>query len=313
MRDAADRLKGVANRTPIHTSRTFNEAFDVDAFFKCENFQRVGAFKFRGGYNSLAKLSEKQRRSGVVTWSSGNHAQAIALAGKILDIPRAIVMPEDAPKVKLTATRGYGAEVILYDREKVEREVLGRQIAAERNATIIPPYDHPDVISGQATASLEFIEDQPDIDTLVVCCGGGGLLSGSAIVAKAQKHNVRVIGVEPEAGDDVKRSFESGTLQKCHNPDTIADGARTHYPGEYTLPLIIQNVDEMVTVSDQDLIEAMRFVWSRMKIIIEPTGALAIAAVMTGKVKNKKGKTGMIISGGNVDLAYANRLMYPLE
>lgn len=306
--DAAGRLEGIANRTPVQSSRTFNRLFKTDAYFKCENFQRVGAFKFRGGYNALSKLDDTQRKAGVVTWSSGNHAQAIALSGNLLGIPTAIVMPEDAPSVKLTATRSYGAEVILYDKNEINREDLGRETAAEREAVIIPPYDHPDVIAGQGTAAKELIEELGDLDILIACCGGGGLLSGSAIAAKSLCPGVKVIGVEPEAGDDVKRSFETGILQKCHNPDTIADGARTHFAGDHTFPLILEHVDEMLCVSDQDLVDAMYFVWSRMKMIIEPTGALAIAAVMTGQVDVEGKKVGMMISGGNVDLDYALEL-----
>ncbi len=299
---AAAQLKGQANQTPVMTSRTVNELTGAQVFFKCENFQRAGAFKFRGAFNALANLTPEQRQRGVLTYSSGNHAQAVALAGKLLNMPTTIVMPHDAPAVKLAATRGYGAEVILYDRAETPREALARQLAAERNATVVPPYDHPLVIAGQGTAAKELIEAVGELDLLLVCCGGGGLLSGCAIATKHLLPHCRVIGVEPEKGDDATRSFHTKTLQTVANPDTIADGARTSSLGNLTFPLILHYVDDMLTVSDAALLKTMFFLWERLKIVVEPTGALAATAVLEGLVKAPNARIGVIISGGNVDL-----------
>lgn len=309
---AATRLAGVANHTPVFSSRTFDARTDASVFFKCENFQRVGAFKFRGAYNALFQLSDAEKKRGVLTWSSGNHAQAVALSGQLLDIPPTIVMPQDAPGVKLAATEGYGAEIIRYDRSQIQREVLGRRIAEERGLPIIPPYDHPHIVAGQGTAAKELFEEVGPLDLLIVCCGGGGLLSGSAIAAKALAPDCRVIGVEPEAGDDATRSFHSGTLQTVHNPDTIADGARTPSLGDVTFPLVMHYVDDMVTVSDDALLRTMYFVWERMKMVIEPTGALAAAALLEGVVQAPGARIGVLISGGNVDLLDASRLFQSL-
>jgi threonine dehydratase len=305
---AAARLDGVATRTPVVSSRTINDRLNCRAWFKCENFQRTGAFKFRGAYNALVQLSDQQKRRGVITYSSGNHAQAIALAGRLLDIPTTIVMPRDAPSVKVAATRGYGAEIIPYDREETTREALGRQIAAERDLTLIPPYDDPEIISGQGTAALELFEEVGDLDLLLVPCGGGGLLSGCATVAKSVNPRCRVVGVEPEAGDDATRSFKTGTLQTVSNPETIADGARTPYLGQNTFPIVLERVDDMLTVPDADLISTMHFIWSRMKLVVEPTGVLAAAAVLEGHVDVNAKRVGILISGGNVDLAWACEL-----
>ncbi|HMB94324.1 MAG TPA: threo-3-hydroxy-L-aspartate ammonia-lyase [Rhodothermales bacterium] len=311
---AATRLDGIANRTPVITSRTMNARTGTSVYFKCENFQRAGAFKFRGAYNALAQLSPKQRRRGVLTYSSGNHAQAVALAGRLLKIPTTIVMPDDAPAVKLAATRGYGAEVVLYNRAEITREELGRQIAEERGLPLIPPYDHPDVVAGQGTAAKELIEAVPDLDWLLVCCGGGGLLSGCAITAKALAPGCRVIGVEPALADDATRSFQTGKLQTVHNPDTIADGARTPSLGQITFPLVMHHVDDMVTVSESAILRAMHFLWERMKLVVEPTGALAAAALLDGVVKaSQDSKVGLLISGGNVDVQYAAKLFELFE
>lgn len=299
---AAERLAGQAHRTPVLASRTVNHRTNNQVFFKCENFQRTGSFKFRGAYNALAQLSPEQRQRGVLTYSSGNHAQAVALAGQLLDISTTIIMPEDAPTVKQTATRGYGAEVILYDRSEVTREALARQLAEERGATVLPPFDHPSVVAGQGTSGKELFEQVGELDVLVVCCGGGGLLSGCAIAAAALSPNCRVIGVEPEKGDDVTRSFYSKTIQTVHNPDTIADGARTPAPGQITFPLILQYVHQMLTVSDEALLRSMFFLWERLKIVVEPTGALATTAVLEGLINQTDARIGVIISGGNVDL-----------
>jgi threonine dehydratase len=300
---AADRLRGVAHRTPVVTSRTVDAWTGATVFFKCEGFQRAGAFKFRGAYNALSRLSPDERRRGVLTYSSGNHAQAIALAGRLLGVPTAIVMPDDAPAVKLEATRGYGGEVITYDRERGSREELGRRLAAERGLTVIPPYDHKDVIAGQGTAARELFEDVGPLDLLLVPCGGGGLLSGSAISARALSPGCRVVGVEPEAADDATRSFRTRTLQSVHNPDTIADGARTPSLGSLTFPLVLELVSEMVTVPDAAIVRAMRALWERLKLVVEPTGALAAAALLDGAVAAKGQRVGVILSGGNVDLA----------
>jgi threo-3-hydroxy-L-aspartate ammonia-lyase len=300
---AATRLAGKANRTPVLTSRTVNANTGAQVFFKAENFQRGGAFKFRGAYNALSQLSAEQKARGVVTYSSGNHAQAVALAAKLLDIRATIVMPQDAPAIKLAATRGYGADVILYDKQHTTREALAQKMVAETGGTMIPPFDHRDVIAGQGTAAKELIEEVGQLDYLLVCCGGGGLLSGCAIAADALSPHCKVIGVEPEAGDDAARSFKSKTLQTVHNPDTIADGARTASLGALTFPLVMRYAYDIITVRDQELIAAMRFFLERMKIVVEPTGALASAALFSGKINAPGTKIGVMISGGNVDLA----------
>jgi threonine dehydratase len=307
---AASRLDGVATRTPVVSSRTLNDRLNCQVWFKCESFQRAGAFKFRGAFNAMVQLSDDEKRRGVITYSSGNHAQATALAGKLLDVKTTIVMPTDAPSVKLAATRGYGAEVILYDRAETTREVLGRKIAAERGLTLIPPYDHPEVIAGQGTTALELIEEVGDLDLVIVPCGGGGLLSGCATLVKARQPGCKVVGVEPEAGDDATRSFQTGELQTVKDPDTIADGARTPYLGKHTFPIVMERVDDMVTVSDSSLIEAMDFIWSRMKLVVEPTGVLGAAAVLQKAVDIDNRRVGVIISGGNVDLDWACTLFH---
>lgn len=301
IKDAAARLSSVAHRTPVHTSRTVDSLTGAAVFFKCESFQRGGAFKFRGAYNALSRLSAAQRAAGVLTFSSGNHAQALALAGKLLDVPVVIVMPDDAPRVKLAATREYGGEVILYDKHEATREELGRRIAAERGLTVIPPYDHADIIAGQGTVALELHEQVSDLDVLLAPCGGGGLLSGCAVASKALNPHCRVIGIEPAAADDATRSFRTGELQTVHNPETVADGARTPSLGKLTFALIRQHVDDMVTVDDDAILAAMRFLWQRMKLVVEPTGALAYAALHSGKVRLKGQRVGVVISGGNVD------------
>lgn len=305
---AQERLLGIAHCTPVLTSTTINELTNSQVFFKCENFQRTGAFKFRGAYNALAQLSTAQTKKGVITYSSGNHGQAIALAGQILKIPTTIVMPEDAPAVKQTATRGYGAEVILYNRQTTNREEFTQTLASDRHLTIIPPYDHPHVIAGQGTTALELIAEVGQLDLLLVCCGGGGLISGCAIATKALLPNCRIIGVEPALADDATRSFHSKTLQTIQNPQTIADGARTPSLGQITFPLVLRYVDDMVTVSEAAILRTMFFVWERLKIVVEPTGVLAAAALLEGIVTAPNTKIGVIISGGNVDLAQVGKL-----
>ena len=298
---ARERLRGQAHRTPVITSRTLNAMVGAQIFLKCENLQRMGAFKFRGAYNALSALPVEARDKGVVAYSSGNHAQAVALSARLLGMQATIVMPSNAPKSKLDATEGYGARVVRYDPAEDKREVVAQQIVRETGATLIPPFDHADVIAGQGTAAAELIEETGPLDALLVCCGGGGLLTGSAIAAHAMSPGCRVIGVEPELGDDVTRSFQTKTLQQLQKvPATIADGARTMAPGKLTFPLLLQHVDSMVTVSDTDLVHAVRFAMLRLKMVIEPSGALGLAAMMSGKA-GVSGRVGVIISGGNVD------------
>ncbi|MCC3493996.1 MULTISPECIES: threo-3-hydroxy-L-aspartate ammonia-lyase [unclassified Microcoleus] len=304
---AAKRLQGKAFKTPVLTSQTVNKQTHSQVFFKCENFQRTGSFKFRGACNALMQLSEAQKHNGVVTFSSGNHAQAIALAAQLLSIPATVVMPADAPKVKQEATRGYGAEIVLYDRTRNSREDLTAQIAREQHLTIIPPYDDARVIAGQGTAAMELIAEVGELDLLLVCCGGGGLLSGCAIAAKTLSPQCKVIGVEPEQADDAARSFRTKTLQTVSNPDTIADGARTPSLGKLTFPLVLHYVDDMATVSEAQIRNTMFFMWERMKIVVEPTGVLAAAALLSGVVKAENSRVGVIVSGGNVDIREVDR------
>lgn len=271
-------------------------------FFKAENFQRTGSFKFRGAFNALSQLSAQQKQQGAIAFSSGNHAQGVALAGQLLNIPTTIVMPKDAPTVKQAATRDYGAEVILYNRKETTREKLAQTLAQQRGLTIIPPFDHPHIIAGQGTTALELIQEVGELDLLLVCCGGGGLISGCAIATKALLPNCQIIGVEPEQADDATRSFHSKVLHTIDNPDTIADGARTSSLGEITFPLVLNYVDDMVTVSEEAIIRTMFFLWERLKIVVEPTGVLAAAALLEGVVKAPGARVGVVISGGNVDL-----------
>ncbi len=298
---ARARLSGQAHRTPVMTSQTLDAMVGAQVFLKCENLQRMGAFKFRGAYNALSALPPEARARGVVAYSSGNHAQAVALSARLLGMHATIVMPSNAPTSKLDATEGYGARVVRYDPAEDQREVVAQQIVAETGATLIPPFDHFDVIAGQGTAAAELIEESGALDALLVCCGGGGLLTGSAIAAHAMSPGCRVIGVEPELGDDMTRSFHTRTpVRLAGVPATIADGARTIGPGQLTFPLLLQHVDDMVTVSDDELVQAVRFAMLRLKLVIEPSGALGLAAMMSGKAK-VSGRVGIIISGGNVD------------
>ena len=300
---AARCLDGHAHRTPVLTSRTIDRRTEAKVYFKCENFQRSGAFKFRGAFNALSQLDRAARDRGVVTYSSGNHAQAVALSAQLLGIRATIVMPDDAASVKLEATRGYGAEVITYDKTKTTREAIARALAAERGLTVVPPFDDRHVIAGQGTAAKELIEDAGRLDWLLVCTGGGGLTSGCAIAAGHLSPGCRTVGVEPAAGDDATRSFHTGVLHTVDNPDTIADGARTSALGNLTFPLIRRHVHDMVTVDDDQLLDAMLYLWERMKIVVEPTGALAAAALFERKVQIERGaRVGVIVSGGNVDV-----------
>jgi threonine dehydratase len=301
---AHERLKPRARRTPVLTSATVDALAGARVFFKCENFQRMGAFKFRGAYNALSQLSDEEKRRGVLAFSSGNHAQAVALAGSILGIRTTIVMPADAPKVKLDATRGYGGEVFLY-RKGENREEVAKRLCEERDLTLIPPFDHPRIIAGQGTAAKELIEDAGPLDALLVPCGGGGLISGCAVAARRLLPDCRVIGVEPAAGDDATRSFKQKKLVTIEVPDTIADGARTTSLGKLTFPLVLKYVSDMLTVTDEELLRSMFFLWERMKIVVEPTGALAACAVLEKKLNLEKLRVGVIVSGGNVDLLWA--------
>jgi len=300
---AAETLRGVAHRTPVLTSSTANAIAGAQLFFKCESFQRVGAFKFRGAYNAVSRLTDDQRKRGVITFSSGNHAQAMALAGCLLGVPVTVVMPSNAPALKLAATRGYGASVVIYDPKVDNREEVTTAIVAERQLTLIPPYDHPDVIAGQGTATLELIDEVGPLDALVVPVGGGGLLSGSAIAAAERSPGCVIYGVEPEAGNDGQRSFRSGEIVNIPVPDTIADGARTQHIGTIVLPILRALVRDIVTVSDDQLRAQMRFFMERMKIVVEPTGCLGAAAVMQHAIDVKGKRVGIIVTGGNVDPA----------
>ena len=306
---AAGRIARHAHRTPVLRSSSVDERTGAGVFFKCENLQRMGAFKFRGAYNALSQLDVAARKRGVLAYSSGNHAQAVALAGRDLGIPTVIVMPTDAPGVKLAATRGYGAEVVQYDRATQSREAVSEAIARERGMTVIPPFDHPHIVAGQGTAGLELLQEAGQLDVLLVPCGGGGLLSGCAIAAKALSPGVQVIGVEPAAGDDATRSFHSGVLHSCYNPVTIADGARTHSMGAVTFPLVMHYVDDMLAVPDEQLAAAMFWLWERMKMVIEPTGALSAAALFADPARFAGKRVGVVISGGNVDFAAVAKLL----
>ena len=309
VRLAASRLAGVAHRTPVLRSATADAITGAQLFFKCENLQRMGAFKFRGAYNAIAALDDARRRAGVLAFSSGNHAQAIALAARLLGVQATIVMPADAPAAKLSATRGYGGEVVTYDRFAEDREAISQRLAAERGLTLIPPYDHAEVIAGQGTAAMELFEDAGALDALFVCLGGGGLLSGSLLAAAAMAPGCAVFGVEPEAGDDARQSLRAGRVVTIPVPKTIADGAMTTHLGRITFPIIRAHVRDIFTVSDARLVEQMRFFAERMKIVVEPTGCLAAAAAFDEAAAWQGKRMGVIVSGGNVDLAaYARYL-----
>jgi threo-3-hydroxy-L-aspartate ammonia-lyase len=299
---AAERIRGHAHRTPVLISRRVNAETGARVYFKCENFQRMGAFKFRGAFNALSRFDEDQRRAGVVTYSSGNHAQAIALASRILGVPATIVMPHDAPEAKVAATLGYGASVVRYDRYAEDREEIGRALAADKGLTLVPPFDHPDVIAGQGTATLELLEEVGELDALFVCLGGGGLLSGAALAARAMSPSCRIVGVEPEAGDDGVQSLRTGSIVHIDTPVTIADGAQTQALGVLPFEIIRRDVDDILTASDAELVAAMRVFASTMKIVVEPTGCLAFAAVRRLAAELAGQRVGVLVSGGNVDL-----------
>ncbi|CAA0264831.1 threo-3-hydroxy-L-aspartate ammonia-lyase [Acinetobacter baumannii] len=300
---AAERIKDFINKTPVLTSRTVNNEFEAEVFFKCENFQRVGAFKFRGAMNALLQFNENQKKAGVVAFSSGNHAQAIALSSKILGIPATIIMPKDAPAAKMAATREYGGNIVEFDRYTEDREKIGKEIAEKNGLTLIPSYDHPHVIAGQGTAAKELFEEVGDLDYLFVCLGGGGLLAGSALSARQLSTNCKIYGVEPALGNDGQISFRKGEIVHIDTPPTIADGAQTQYLGKLTFPIIQQKVDDILTVTDEELINAMKFFAERMKMVVEPTGCLGFAAARNLKDELKGKRIGIIISGGNVDIS----------
>jgi len=308
---AAGRLRGRAHRTPVLRSATADARTGASLFFKCENFQRMGAFKFRGAFNAIAQLSPEQRSAGVIAFSSGNHAQAIALAARELGVHATIVMPADAPAAKLDATRAYGGEIVVYDRFAEDREALTRRLALERGLALIPPYDHADVIAGQGTAALELFEEVGALDALFVCLGGGGLLSGCALAAAALAPACALYGVEPEAGDDARQSLRAGRIVTIAVPKTIADGAMTTHLGELTFPIIRRHVRDILAVSDEALIEAMRFFAGRMKMVVEPTGCLAAAGAFAAAPQWRGRRVGVIVSGGNVDLAAYARWLIP--
>lgn len=307
VRDAAQRLAGVAHRTPVMTSRLLDAECANRLFLKCENLQRVGAFKFRGAHNAISRLSAAEKAAGVITHSSGNHAQAVALVCQLLGIEAVIVMPADAPALKLAATRAYGARVTLYDPATASREAISHELAQRHGYVLIPPFDHPHIVAGQGTVALELFQETGPLDYLFVPCGGGGLLSGCALAAKTLAPACRVIGVEPEAGDDATRSFYSGVRQTVHNPPTIADGARTGSLSELTFAMIRRYVDDMLTVGDDDLVRTLAFVWTRLKLVVEPTGVLGLAALLNRRCALRGQRVGVILSGGNVDLAAAGR------
>ncbi len=297
---AQKRLKGYANVTPVMTSTTLNELVHAEIYFKCENFQKIGAFKFRGAFNSISRLTDADKANGVITYSSGNHAQAIALVGKMLNVKTTIVMPDNAPATKLAATKGYGADVVEYNPENETREEIASSIQRTHGQTLIPPFNHLDVIVGQGTAVLELFDEIEDLDMILTPCGGGGLLSGSAIAAKGKNPDCFVAGVEPEVADDATKSFKTKTLHSVKNPPTIADGTRTASLGELTFPLILEYVDDMITVSEEDIIHAVQFLFYRMKLVVEPSGVLGLAAILSKKLKPLN-KTGIVLSGGNID------------
>ncbi|NUU03288.1 threo-3-hydroxy-L-aspartate ammonia-lyase [Herbaspirillum robiniae] len=299
---ASERIKPWAHRTPVLSSRTADAELGASLFFKCENFQRMGAFKFRGAMNALSQFNEEQRKAGVVTFSSGNHAQGTALAAQLLGIPATIIMPLDAPAAKVAATRGYGANIVTYDRYKEDREEICARLAEEKRMTVIPPYDHPHVMAGQGTATLELLEETGPLDALFVCLGGGGLLSGAALAARALAPDCKIYGVEPEAGNDGQQSLRSGSIVNIETPKTIADGAQTQHLGKFTFGVIKRDVDDILTVTDEELVACMRFFAERMKMVVEPTGCLAFAAARKQRAQLQGQRVGVIISGGNVDL-----------
>lgn len=308
VREAQQRLRGQAHMTPVMTSQTLNQLTGAEVFLKCENFQRMGAFKFRGAYNAMSQLTNEQKKRGVITHSSGNHAQAVALVGRLLGIRTTVVMPKDAPAVKRTATEEYGATVIDYDTAETTREKITQDLVKEKGYTLVPPYDHLNIVAGQGTAALELLDKVKDLDMLLVPCGGGGLLSGCAIAARGINPACRVTGIEPELADDATRSFRTGKLHTVKNPPTIADGTRTPSLGSVTFPLVREFVDDMQTAAESAIIEAVKFLFYRMKLVVEPSGALGVAALLSGTVQ-PNGRIGVILSGGNIDAATMKQIL----
>jgi threonine dehydratase len=297
---ARKRIEGHAHVTPIMTSRTLNHLTGAEIYLKCENFQRMGAFKFRGAYNAMSQLTDDQKKHGVITHSSGNHAQAVALVGRLLGIKTVVVMPDDAPRIKRAATEAYGASVVGYDPAETTREKISQDLANRHDYTLVPPYDHIDIVAGQGTTAVELIDEVNSLDMLVVPCGGGGLLSGCAVAARAMSPNCRVIGIEPQSADDAAKSFHSGKLHTVTNPPTIADGTRTPSLGTVTFPLVLEYVDDMQTVTESAIVEAVKFLFYRLKLVVEPSGALGLAALLSGEIQ-ARGRVGIILSGGNID------------
>lgn len=314
VQDAAERMKGNARRTPVATSRQLDEKVGAAVFCKCENLQRVGAFKFRGAFNMMSRLTEAQRRSGVVAFSSGNHAQAVALVAKRLGMPAVIVMPHDSPAVKLAATRGYGAEIVLYDRLSDNREAIAKGLSAERGLTLVPPFDHPEIIAGQGTVALELLADLPDLDLLVAPIGGGGLISGCSIAAHAIRPGIRIVGIEPESANDTFLSLKKGAVVSTPLSRSIADGLLSPAPGRLTFPIMQRHLESVALVTDAEIAEAVRFLLVRMKLLVEPSGAAAVAALMAGKVADVQGKkVGVVLSGGNVDSGLLAKILIDNE
>ena len=308
IQSAAARIAGIAHRTPVLTSRSFDAVSGASVFFKCENFQRGGAFKIRGASNFIYSIPKDQLSRGVVTYSSGNHAQAVAIAAGSVGIQATIVMPDDAPKSKMAATRGYGARVVTYDRLHEDREAIGRRISEETGATVVPPFDHPWTIAGQGTVALELLAEVHDLDALVVQIGGGGLISGCSIAAKALNPSIRVFGVEPEDGNDTYLSRRAGERVEIPMPRTIADGLRSPKPGAITFPIVQKHVEDIILVSDDEIRDTMKVLLTRMKIVAEPSGAVPAAALYHHKLPKGLKKIGAIVSGGNVDLEFLQSL-----
>jgi threonine dehydratase len=311
IREAAERIRPRVHRTPVVTSRMFDEAAGRQVFFKCENFQRAGAFKMRGATNKILSLDREERGRGVVAFSSGNHAQAVALASRDAGVRAVIVMPVDAPRTKLAATRGYGAEVVLFDRQREDREEVARRLSEQEGLTLVPPFDDYGIIAGQGTCALELFEDVPELDALLTPCGGGGLFAGASTAAKALRPEVRCFPVESELSDDTRQSFRKGERIHIPPPATIADGMRTQTPGALTFPVVQRYAEDVLTVSEDEIVEAMRFLLFRMKILVEPTGAVAAAAVLFGKLPKDIRRVGVVISGGNVDPDALARFIHP--
>jgi threonine dehydratase len=308
VKKAQKRLEGHAHVTPVMTSQTLNQITSAQIFLKCENFQRMGAFKFRGAFNAMSQLTEGQKKRGVITYSSGNHAQAVALVGRLLGIRTVVVMPDNAPEIKRTATEAYGATVVGYDPEETTREKICRALENKHGHTLVPPYDHINIVAGQGTAAMELLQEVKTLDMLLVPCGGGGLLSGCAVAAKGMNPHCRVIGIEPELADDATKSFQTGKLHTVKNPPTIADGTRTPSLGEVTFPLVLEYVDDMKTVSESAIVDAVKFLFYRMKLVVEPSGALGVAALL-GRSVRPEGRVGIILSGGNIDGATMKKIL----